>query len=195
MKRVRREIELFQPDDRVAWRAWLERNHRTTSAVWLVLGKKQSSGPRIPYDAAVEEALCFGWVDSRTNKLDDERYKLLYTPRNPGSGWSSSNKERVQRLIAEHRMTQAGLDLIEGAKRDGSWSSLDDVEALRIPPDLQAALAESPTAQRFFEAFSASAKKIILLWILNAKRPDTRSRRVEETVRLAEQNIKAAHPR
>ena len=180
-----------QPATLADWRAWLEANHTRPEGVWLITYKKAAGKPRISYEESVEEALCFGWIDSKGNKLDDERSMLWFAPRKPRTGWSAPNKERIERLIADGRMTPAGMAKIEAAQQDGSWTKLDAVEALEIPSDLAAALAANPTAQQYFDAFPRSAKRGILEWILNAKRPETRATRVAETVRLAAENVRA----
>jgi uncharacterized protein YdeI (YjbR/CyaY-like superfamily) len=163
--------------------------------VSLILAKKGSAAVGISYEDAVGEALCFGWIDSRTNTVDAQHYRLQMTPRKPGSVWSKINKRRVEELIEAGRMTDVGLAKIEAARRDGSWDRLDAVDLLEIPPDLKRALSENPKAKRNFEGFSVSSKRIILYWITAAKRSETRQKRVNETVRLAAENVKAAHPR
>jgi uncharacterized protein YdeI (YjbR/CyaY-like superfamily) len=179
------------PKDRAAWRRWLERHHATSGAVWLMLAKKGASVRAVSYEEAVEEALCFGWIDSTANSVDDERYKIWMAPRRRGSGWSAVNKRRIERLVAERRMAPAGLAVIEAARADGSWSRLDDSHALKVPKDLATALAGYPNARRHFDAFPPSARRGILHWIDSAKRPETRARRVEQTARLAEDDIRA----
>jgi uncharacterized protein YdeI (YjbR/CyaY-like superfamily) len=159
--------------------------------VWLISYKKATGKPRVEYNDAVEEALCFGWIDSKPNKLDDERSMLWFAPRKPGSGWSRINKERVERMIAAGLMTDVGLAKIEAAKQDGSWHALDAVEVLEIPTDLEEALASYASARKHFDAFPRSVKRGILEWIATAKRPETRARRIEETARLAEDNVRA----
>lgn len=179
------------PLRRAEWRAWLEHNHTRKEGVWLVTYKKSTGKPRVEYEESVEEALCFGWIDSKGNKLDDERTLLWFAPRKAGSNWSASNKERVERLVAAGLMTPAGLAKIEAAKADGSWNALDSVEALEIPPDLETALRSYSAAGQNFEAFPRSVKRTILEWIANAKRPETRAKRIGETARLAQDNIRA----
>jgi uncharacterized protein YdeI (YjbR/CyaY-like superfamily) len=179
------------PLTRAAWRAWLEENHTRAEGVWLITYKKATGKARIEYGEAVEEALCFGWVDSKPNTLDVERALLWFAPRKPGTGWSKANKARVERMIAAGLMAPAGLAKVEAAKADGSWSALDAVEALEIPDDLDRALAGSPTARRHWDAFPRSVKRSILEWIGNARRPETRARRVEETVSRAAENRRA----
>jgi uncharacterized protein YdeI (YjbR/CyaY-like superfamily) len=186
------ELGRFEPADRAAWRNWLDRNHRTSSGVWLVFRK----GPQrqLTYADAVEEALCFGWIDSVLNPIDKGRYMQLFTPRKTKSGWSRLNKRRAARLIAAGLMTAAGLEKIAAAKRDGSWRALDAVESLKVPKDFQAALEGNPEARRNFDAFTPSARKRYLYWINNAKRAETRARRLTEAVALIAQNVSVPHP-
>ena len=179
------------PATRAEWRAWLARHHARGEGVWLVTYKKTTGKPRIDYDEAVEEALCFGWVDSKGGKVDDQRSMLYFAPRKPGSGWSRSNKQRVERLIDAGLMMPAGVAKIEAARRDGSWSRLDAVEALEIPPDLEKALTDHPGAALHFDVFPRSVKRGILEWIAGARRSETRAKRIAETARLAAKNLRA----
>lgn len=179
------------PKTRAEWRAWLEANHTRAEGVWLISYKKATGKPRFEYGEAVEEALCFGWIDSKPNKLDEERSLLWFAPRKPGTGWSKPNKDRVKRMIAAGKMRPAGLAKVEAAKRDGTWSALDAVEALEIPPDLKKALKSYKAATENFAAFPRSVKRGILEWISNAKKPETRAKRVDETARLAAENKRA----
>ena len=179
------------PKTRAEWRTWLEEHHTRKEGVWLISYKKSTGKARFDYEEAVEEALCFGWIDSKGNKLDDERSLLWFAPRKPGTGWSRLNKTRIDKLTAEGLMRPAGLAKVEAAKQDGSWNALDSVEALEIPPDLKKAFKANKTAQQYFDAFPRSAKRAILEWISNAIRPETRAKRIEETVSLAEKNIRA----
>lgn len=176
---------------REEWRAWLGEHHADSPGIWLVTFKKTSGGPYLPYDDVVEEALCFGWVDSLPRKLDDERSQLLVTPRKPGSNWSRVNKERVQRLEAAGLMAPAGAAAVQAAKGDGAWSALDDVENLVEPDDLRAALDAEPDARGHWAGFPRSARRGILEWILNAKRPATREKRIRETATQAAQGVRA----
>jgi uncharacterized protein YdeI (YjbR/CyaY-like superfamily) len=185
------EAEQVHATSTTEWRRWLARHAARTAGVWLVTWKKATGKPRMEYGEAVEEALAFGWIDSLPRSLDSERSLLWFAPRKPGTGWSRINKERVARLIADGRMAAPGLEKVEQAKRDGSWSRLDDVDALVVPADLTRALAGYPDAAAHFAAFPRSATRGILEWISNAKRPETRQRRVEETARLAAQNERA----
>ena len=185
------DYERVEVASREAWRAWLAANHATAPGAWAVTFKKDSGGPYVPYEALVEEALAFGWVDSLGRKRDERRTQLLHTPRKPKSGWSRPNKERIERLSAEGRMAPAGLAAVEVAKANGAWSKLDDVENLVEPEDLAAALDADADARREWDAFPRSAKRGILEWIGSAKRPETRAKRVAETARLAAQGIRA----
>ncbi len=176
------------PKDRKEWRRWLARNHETSAGVWLVYYKKESGKPRVAYADAVEEALCFGWIDSVMNPVDDLSYMQLFTPRKPKSNWSKLNKQRIEKLAEQGLMMPAGAAKIEAAKRDGSWTLLDAVEALTVPPDLARALARNKTAAKNFEAFSPSRKKMLLYWVNEAKRPETRAKRIVEAVAAAKEN-------
>lgn len=182
------EYERFYAPDRQTWRAWLEEYHATSAGVWLIYYKQQSGKPRVAYADAVEEALCFGWIDSRPNTLDDESYMQLFSPRKPKSPWSKLNKERAERLIAQGLMTSAGLAVIEAAKQAGHWNAYDAIENLAVPADLDAALTEHPIAQVNFSAFSPTTKKQLLWWVASAKRPDTRAKRIGELVAAAAEN-------
>jgi uncharacterized protein YdeI (YjbR/CyaY-like superfamily) len=186
-----REGEQVQVGSRQEWREWLERNHKQPEGIWLVTFKKHRGEKYLPYDDIVEEAICFGWVDSLPRKLDEDRTMLWLAPRKKGSKWSKLNKERVKKMIEAGLMTPAGMEKIEAAKADGTWSALDSVEALQIPPDLDAEFNSYEAAKANFEAFPRSVKRGILAWIVSAKRPATRTRRVQETARLAQENIRA----
>ncbi len=179
----------FFAESRAQWRTWLEENHALSTGVWLVFYKKSAQKPTLTYDEQVEEALCFGWVDSRPQKLDDERTMLYFSPRKPKSGWARTNKERIEKLLAASLVMPAGLQKIEAARADGSWGKLDAVENLEIPSDLGVELQKYSEALKNFEAFPRSAKRGILEWIVQAKKPETRKARIEETARLAQENI------
>jgi uncharacterized protein YdeI (YjbR/CyaY-like superfamily) len=179
------------PLSRAEWRGWLLENHRRAQGVWLVSYKKGTGQARFEYEEAVEEALCFGWIDSKPNKLDEQRSMLWFAPRKPGTGWSRPNKARIERLLKAGLMHPSGLAKIEQAKADGSWTSLDAIEELAVPDDLAQALAAYPKAALHFEAFPRSVKRGILEWIHTAKKPETRATRIAETARLAELNERA----
>ena len=186
----REAVPLLEPSDRASLRAWLEANHATSGGVRLAIGKKGGCVTSLTYEQAVEEALCFGWIDSTAGRLDADRYTILFTRRKPGSGWSRSNKERVERLVAQERMASAGLLAVEAAKSSGSWCALDDAEDLVVPPDLSEALSGNPLAQAGFGAASESARRTALYWIAGAKRPVTRERRIAEVVRRAVEGVR-----
>jgi len=176
------------PFDRAGWRSWLVANHATSSGVHLVSWRTGSGRTSVPYADAVEEALCVGWIDSVGGKLDEERGLQWFSPRRSKSGWARSNKERVERLIAAGQMLPAGLAAIDEAKRNGTWTLLDDVENLVVPDDLAAALAAHPPAREHWDAFSRSPRRAILEWIAQAKRPETRARRIAEAAENAARN-------
>ncbi len=176
------QFERASARDRGEWRAWLAEHHASAPGIWLVFYKKGSGQTGVTYEEAVEEALCFGWIDSRPNTLDEERYIQLFTPRKRKSPWSKSNKERVERLLAAGLMAPAGLAALEAAKRDGTWAIYDGIEDLKVSDDLRAALLRNPKAEANFDAFSASTRKQLLWWIESAKRPETRQRRIEQVV-------------
>lgn len=184
-------VNSTHPKTRTEWRAWLEEHHTSKEGIWLISYKKGTGKPRIDYDEAVEEALCFGWIDSKANKLDEERSLLWFAPRQPGSGWSKLNKQRVERLMEQGLMMPAGLAKVEAAKQDGSWNALDVIEALEVPPDLEQALTSYQAAKQNFEAFPKSVKRGILEWIASAKKLETRAKRIQETAQLAAENIRA----
>jgi len=169
-QKARVEFVLVEPKSRAEWRRWLARNHSASPGAKLVLHKKNSDKPRMTYDEAVEEALCFGWIDSKPKTLDETRYILHLSPRRPGSVWSRRKKERIKRLIQTGLMTPSGLLKIEAARRDGSWQILDKVDKLEIPSNLNRALRASPRAREHFASFPNSSKKIILYWVLSAPR-------------------------
>lgn len=185
------ELEHVEVESRQAWRAWLMAHHTQPESVWLVTWKKHCGERHLPYEDKIEEALCFGWVDSHVRRVDEDRMKLLFSPRKPKSAWSKPNKERVERLIAAGLMQPAGLAAIERAKDNGYWSILDDVEALIEPPDLAGALDAAPEARRHWDGFGDSVKKGILWWIKSAKRAPTRDKRVAKTVAMAAEGKRA----
>ncbi|BAY66198.1 hypothetical protein NIES22_63110 [Calothrix brevissima NIES-22] len=182
------QLESVYAKDRQEWREWLQRNHHSSIGVWLIYYKVKSGKPSIKYSEAVKEALCFGWIDSKVKTIDTERYMQIFTPRKPKSVWSKLNKQYIEELITQNLMTEAGLKKIETAKENGSWSSLDAIEALTIPADLQLALTANETANKYFEALSKSSKKNILSWIESAKRPETRLKRIQQTIISVAQN-------
>lgn len=188
-----RDAPEVQVEDRAAWRAWLEANHATASGVWLVSWRK-GHGPRVEYEEAVEEALCFGWIDGQAGSVDERRSRQYYAPRKATSGWASTNKARVERLIAGGRMAPAGMAAIERAKANGSWTLYDDVEQGVVPPDLTAALDALPPAASNFAAFPKSARQAMLAWIVLARRPETRAARIRQIAERAAVNERAFPP-
>lgn len=169
---------------RKAWRKWLEKNHAKKSCVWLVFYKKHTGKPSVPYEDAVEEALCFGWIDSRVKSVDQESYVQKFSKRKPTSTWSASNKKRVQKMIRLGKMTEAGLIVIEQAKRNGAWSRLEVIDKLVVIPELKAALSRNKEAGEQFRRIPISQKKQFLWWIETAKREETRNKRIEKTIEL-----------
>lgn len=183
---------LVEADDRAAWRSWLSANHATASGAWLVMWRPGSRPDVVDYEAAVEEALCFGWVDSTAGRIDGERSKLYFAPRKPGSGWAATNKVRVERLIAAGRMAPAGLAAIERAKSNGSWELLDSVERLDVPGDLAAALGARGAAAANFAGWPPSVRKQALASLVQAKRPETRTERIRKITEAAARNERPA---
>lgn len=192
---IHKGINTCYAKTRKEWRKWLEKNHQSAKSVWLIMYHKSSETSSIYYDEAVEEAICFGWIDSIAHKRDEESKYQFFAPRKPKSNWSKANKERAQRMIEQGKMTSGGQQLIDLAKASGTWDALVDVQNSVIPPDLQKLLNKNKVALKNFLAFPPSSKRIILEWILNAKKNETREKRIEETVRLAADNIKANHYR
>jgi uncharacterized protein YdeI (YjbR/CyaY-like superfamily) len=188
MAKFDRQLQTIYASDRREWRRWLEENHQNSMGIWLIYYKVKSCKPSVLYPEAVKEALCFGWIDSKVNSLDRDRYMQIFTPRKPKSVWSKLNKQYIQELIDRDLMTAVGLEKIEIAKQDGSWTSLDGIEELIIPADLEQALAENDVANQNFGAFNKSSKKNILFWIQRAKRVETRLTRIEQTIIAAAQN-------
>ncbi len=180
-----------QVTSRAQWRAWLARHHARTTGLWVVTFKKAQGKRHVPYADIVEEALCFGWIDSKPRKLDEARSMLWLAPRKARTNWSELNRERVAQLIKDGRMTAIGFEKIEAAKADGSWSALEVVDALTIPDDLAAAFQAHEGSAANFQAFPRSTRKGILEWILTAKRAETRTARVAQTALLAGRNERA----
>ncbi len=186
-----KNFKTFYAKDRKAWRKWLMKNHAVEKSVWLIIYRKESSTPSVYYPEAVDEALCFGWIDSKPNKRDAESYYQFFSQRNPKSRWSKVNKDKVARLIKQGLMEDAGYRLIEAAKKNGSWSALEEVDSLVVPDDLKQQFAKNKTAFSNWQNFPPSSRRGILEWILSARKPETRQRRIEQTVELAAANIKA----
>ena len=182
------EFADFHPLERAEWREWLAENHDKSNGIWFVYFKKQTGKPRVSYDEAVEEALCFGWIDSVARSFDEDRSRILFTPRKPKSVWSKPNKMRVEKLIASGAMTKIGLAKIETAKKDGSWDALNASDNLEIAADLQKAFNTNQTAEKNFQGFTDGVKRVILSWVTAAKREETRKARIEKLIALAAEN-------
>ncbi len=173
------------------FRHWLELNHTQKEGIWLVYFKKGSRMPSITYNEAVEEALCFGWIDSKVQTIDELRYRQVFTPRNPKSIWSELNKKRVEKMIAEGKMTPAGLKLIDLSKKNGKWdNAYNRKETPEIPEDFELALKQKPTAWENFNNFTPSYRATYIYYVNQAKRPETRQNRIEKVVDLCERNKK-----
>ncbi|MFM2363380.1 MAG: hypothetical protein RLZZ316_2282 [Bacteroidota bacterium] len=190
-KPLKQAKQEFYAKDRKAWRNWLLKNHAVKENCWLIIYKKESNTPSIYYAEAVEEALCFGWIDSKPNKRDAESFLLFFSKRKPKSVWSALNKQRIAKLDAAGLLMPAGIAMIELAKQTGTWAALEAVDALIYPADFKKALQKNKTAAACFEAFPKSTKQGILQWILSAKKEETRKQRIAETVSLAAKNIRA----
>jgi uncharacterized protein YdeI (YjbR/CyaY-like superfamily) len=187
----RQDAPRLEPADRVAWRAWLEAHHARESGHWLILRRPSRDGSGLDYESALLEALCYGWIDSTAGKVDDGRWRVWFAPRKARSVWSAANKARIERLVADGLMQPAGLAAIERARANGSWSTLDTVERLEVPDDLQRALDGSPPAAVEFAAFAPSARKALLYWVALARRPETRSARIAEVAAAAARGERA----
>lgn len=176
--------------DRPALRGWLTQHHATHAAIWLVYDKGTRTARALSYDDIVEEALCFGWIDSVSGRVSDTQSRLYFSPRKPRSVWSALNKRRITSLQQQGLITPAGQAKIDAAIADGSWTTLDAAEALEVPADLKLAFAKQPSARANFNAFPPGARKQALTWIITAKRPETRALRITQTVQLAAKNIR-----
>lgn len=190
MLQQEKEVEMFYLATAQEWRLWLQENHRTKQSVWLIHYNKKSGIPTISWSDAVDEALCFGWIDSTRKTLDGERYIQFFCKRKSKSVWSKINKAKVEQLIEAGRMSQAGYESIETAQQNGSWSILDEAEELKIPADLEAEFNTKPGSMDFFLSLSKSVRKTMLQWIVLAKRPETRQNRIGEIAERAAQKLK-----
>lgn len=190
-----KEIEIFYPESPADWDKWLKKNHLSKQSVWLVCYNKKSGKKSITWTESVEVALCYGWIDSKKIKIDQERTHQFFSKRKANGTWSKINKVKVAELIEKGLMTEAGHQSIAIAKENGSWTILDSVEELAVPEDLEAGLKNNSVASEFFEGLSKSAKKAMLQWLVLAKRPETRQQRVAEIVECAGQKLKPKHLR
>jgi len=188
--KMEKEIETFYPRTRQEWRNWLQDNHAKKQSVWLIYYKKKSNVSTILYSDAVDEALCFGWIDSKSKPIDEHKFMQFFSKRKEKSVWSKVNKEKIERLTNEGFITNAGYEIIEKAKQNGSWNILDEAEALHIPEDLEGEFDKRPNAKLYFLSLSRSDKRNILQWLILAKRQETREKRITEIVELADKNQK-----
>ncbi len=180
----------IHPETRDGWRAWLQRHGGRGEGVWVASWAAPGK-QKLDREQTVEEAICFGWSDSNPRKLDDARTMLWFAPRKRGTPWAPQDKKRAERMIKAGRMTPAGLSVVETSKRDGSWSKLEGNDELIVPPDLARALQSARNADANFNAFPRASRRSILEWIASTKVPVIRARRIEETARLASQNLRA----
>ncbi|WP_426327635.1 YdeI/OmpD-associated family protein [Pedobacter sp. R-06] len=184
-----KDIETFRPGSIKEWRNWLMGHHDSTSSVWLIYGKKGSGLPSITWSEAVDEALCFGWIDSIKKPIDEKTFMQFFSKRKANSVWSKINKEKVKHLLAQGLIEKAGLEAIKKAKQNGSWAALDAVETLKIPKDLALEFKNRKGAKIFFLSLSKSVKKAILQWIVLAKKAETRQNRILELVNSSSDNV------
>lgn len=187
---TKESIDTFYPTSQQAWRQWLQENHRSKQSVWLVCYKKKSNIPSISWSDAVDEALCFGWIDSVRKTIDDEKFIQFFSKRKPKGTWSKVNKEKIKQLIDAKLLTEAGFEVIGIAKQNGSWAILDEVEELIIPQDLESAFNTQPGSKDFFLSLSKSVRKAMLQWLVLAKQQETRQKRIYEIAALAAQKLK-----
>ena len=185
-----KDVENYCPSDQEDWKKWLELNHNKNEAVWLIFYKKRSSNYNLSWSGAVDEALCFGWIDSTKKTIDNEKYKQYFSKRKTKSIWSKINKEKVKILIEQGLMNESGYKSIEIAKENSSWTFLDEVEALVIPEDLKAEFTNHKGSMEYFDSLSKSVKKILLYWVVSAKRKETRQKRILEITENASKNMK-----
>jgi uncharacterized protein YdeI (YjbR/CyaY-like superfamily) len=178
------DLKKVTPKSRAEWRAWLEKHHATAPGVWLVYAKKNAGVPTLSYTDAVEEALCFGWIDSLMKSIDERFHMQTFTPRKPKSAWSALNKQRVEKLIAGGLMTPPGLKQIELAKANGRWEAHAETDALTVPPDLKKALNASATARTHWPTYTASQQKAFLRMVHDAKTPETRAKRIARVLEI-----------
>jgi uncharacterized protein YdeI (YjbR/CyaY-like superfamily) len=189
----KKETTIFYPKSTKEWRKWLEKNHQSHTSVWVVFFNKSSKKKTISWSEAVDEALCFGWIDSKKIKIDEESSHQFFSKRKAISTWSKINKEKIKRLIEENKMSKAGNEIIEIAKKNGSWEILDEVEELKVPTELNSEFETNPTARDFFNSLSKSNRKMILHWIVMAKRSETKQNRIKEIIERGNQNLKPKH--
>jgi uncharacterized protein YdeI (YjbR/CyaY-like superfamily) len=190
MEESKNGVQAFYAKTQADWRRWLAENHEKEVSVWLIIYKKDASADSLPHANAVDEALCYGWIDSLTVKRDEESRYQFFSKRKPKSNWSAINKNKALNMIEQGLMSPAGLQTIEIAKANGMWDALNDVENLIVPDDLKKEFDTNKIAFDHWEKFPRSSKKAILKWISEAKRPETRVARVAETIKLAGENVR-----
>jgi uncharacterized protein YdeI (YjbR/CyaY-like superfamily) len=186
------DLPRVQPKSRKAWRTWLDKHHTKSTGTWLVYAKKHSGLPSLTYKDAVEEALCFGWIDSKIHPIDDDFYMQVFTPRKAKSAWSALNKARVKQLLAAGLMTAAGLAVVEAAKASGTWNASEHAEKLIVPPDLERAITANPEASRHWASYTDSRRKGVLYRLAGAKRPETRAKYLQQIIENMARNLSAA---
>lgn len=185
-----KDAEEISVKDKKEWREWLELNHLKKDAVWLIFHKKGSPNFNLSWSESVDEVLCFGWIDSTKKAIDSEKYKQYFSKRKPRSNWSKINKKKVKNLIVLGLMEKEGYKSIEIAKENGSWTILDEIEALIVPEDLKKELANHKNSIEYFDSLTKSDKKILLHWVVSAKRKETRQKRILEIAENASNNLK-----
>lgn len=185
-----KETEEYCPKNKAEWRTWLESHHDTKDSVWFIFYKKKSPNYNLSWGDSVDEALCFGWIDSTKKTIDDEKYKQYFSRRKVKSNWSQVNKEKVKTLIDQGLMMKKGFKSIETAKENGSWEILNEVEACIVPEDLKIEFENHKNSSEYFESLSKSAKKILLHWVMSAKRSVTRRKRIVEIAENAGNHVK-----
>lgn len=184
------EKQTFHVRSKAEWRQWLEQNHHIEQSIWLICNTRKSNLPTVSWSELVDEALCFGWIDSTRKTIDEGSFMQLFSRRKPNSTWSKINKDKVQKLIENNLMMKAGFETIRIAKENGSWTILDSVEDLSIPEDLNEAFQIHEGSEAYFQSLSKSMRKMMLQWIVLAKRPETRKNRIDEIARQAAQKKK-----
>lgn len=185
--------DVFQPSSTEEWRRWLNENHTERDFIWVEFHTKASGKDTISWSEAVDHALCFGWIDSKKVKVDEITYHQYFCPRKPTSTWSRVNKEKLEQLSAQGLMQPAGLKVVEVAKKNGSWTLLDDVEDLIVPQVLQKEFDKHEGSQAFYESHSKSMKKQFLSWIALAKREETQLKRAQEIAKCGAEGKRPKH--
>lgn len=183
------ELATYCPKNQQEWRLWLEKNHHSENSIWLIIYKKHTEHENLTWSQAVDQALCFGWIDSTKRPIDDEKYMQYFGKRKAKSNWSKINKEKIEVLTKAGLMTKAGIKSIEIAKQNGSWNILDEVEALIIPKELQIAFNQNPASEKYYSGLSNSLKKQLLYLVISAKRAETKAKRVNEIIDSAKQGL------